>query len=312
MPGKGLGLVAARNLAPGELIVAEKPVLTYNARGSGGASLPEVLSRQFSVLEAAQQEAVMALHDAHARDGRKTLEGIIFSNAFAREAGVFDAALCLVSSRLNHSCLPNCEQTWDPDSCEVQVRASTGVAAGAELCNYYVDLLAPACDRRRTLQEGYRFECTCRACRGFVAESDRRRRRLREALKRAEGGSTAQPLPARLRASEEALKLYEREGLHLHCHLKVLCRSAFEAALAGGRVEAAAAWLQLACEASRTCHGPGHRDTQWLEERARGLGQTQVRQRQILAAIVCSACVAYAASLARSRASQKSAQPWMS
>jgi len=67
-----------------------------------------------------------------------------------------------------------------------------------------------------------------------------------------------------LRFAAEALELFEREGLHLHCQRKVLCRTAFELSLARGDLQAAGRWVQLSYEHSRTCHGEGHHDTRWL------------------------------------------------
>ena len=104
IPGKGLGLVATRKICRGELVVEEKPVLT----APGGLIGMRKLQAQFDALEASVQDEIMALHDRNASDGHgKTLLGVFGTNALPQGVGSPDAALCLVISRANHSCISN-------------------------------------------------------------------------------------------------------------------------------------------------------------------------------------------------------------
>jgi len=290
--GKGFGLLATRRLAQGELIVSEVPALAYNARldvAEPPESVREGLERKLAEMPGELRDACMDLHDACVKSKDKNIEGIVFSNAFTRESDVFDAALCVVSSRLNHACVPNVEQSWDADLGHVQVFASRVIEEGEELCNYYTDLFLTKDERRKALWERYRFECSCRACAAEgdeVAESDRRRRRLRRlfdgiaAASAASGGRGA--AKRGVDSVVEALALMEQEGLLLHCHRKVACRAASELAVRGEAARHAASelafrgeaarhearrWLRQALEASRLCHTPEHRDVIWLERR---------------------------------------------
>lgn len=81
------------------------------------------------------------------------------------------AAVALLTSMLNHSCLPNVAHVWSWD-CRfgapvVTVVAVRDIAAGEELCTRYIDVeTRPRHSRKQTLRERYGFTCTCARCAG--------------------------------------------------------------------------------------------------------------------------------------------------
>lgn len=289
--GKGSGLVAVRDIARGELLLAEAPAIVYNsgveaaaAEGDTAPTLAEALDAKFATLPAAVQGDVMNLHDACVRTPEKSLEGIVYSNAFSRGGPNFDAALCVIASRLNHSCMPNVDQSWDHDVGQVQVFASRDIAAGEELCNTYVDLFAPADQRQSVLLDRYRFRCTCPACTGGTGEdcaavletSNKQRRRLGRLMQKLkvlrekghEGGARLDPYGSAQRAvrmTNEALSLMDKENIQLNCDRKVLCRTAQQLCTSVGDKKGALAFLELSYQASVICHEEEHRDRRLLE-----------------------------------------------
>jgi hypothetical protein len=86
-----------------------------------------------------------------------------------RASGMF-----LAIARLNHSCVPNAQQTYVlhrvDDNTEhgalgyEVLYATRDIAEGEELFDCYIELRQPTADRRKDLMEHYRFLCTCPAC----------------------------------------------------------------------------------------------------------------------------------------------------
>ena len=72
IPGKGIGIIATRDIGYGELIIQEQPVLND--------TLGESLESQFNKLSSTDQEKLMRLYNAHPGCGE--LEGIMKSNRF--------------------------------------------------------------------------------------------------------------------------------------------------------------------------------------------------------------------------------------
>ncbi len=87
------------------------------------------------------------------------------------------SGMFLAIGRLNHSCLPNAQQTYIPKENDPsppgRANESTGyevlyatreIQEGEELCDCYIELRQSTELRRKELQKHYRFLCTCAAC----------------------------------------------------------------------------------------------------------------------------------------------------
>ena len=99
--GKGDGVVAKRDIEYGELIIQERPAMKIFSHQENEEAL-RILFEQLSDLD---KLSVMNLHDAHAKDGAKSLLGIKQSNAYAKDAEGHLSVLCPVISKFNHSCV---------------------------------------------------------------------------------------------------------------------------------------------------------------------------------------------------------------
>lgn len=262
--GKGLGAIATRDIARGEVVLAERPAI--DCRGEyPDETWRAALKEEFDRLPSEVQEQVMALYDALVLSEQKTLEGIVFSNAIGRQQARFDVALLLMVSRFNHSCIPNLEQSWDELSGQAHLIAAQDVREGEELFSCYVELRASKDERAQKLWETYRFRCNCPACQTGDDASDQRRQRMMGLNKELSALGTKDPARG-LKMVSSLLELYDKEGLHLNSHRKWNCYSAAEFSILLGDNLGAHRWARRALAYSRLAHGDGHKDTKWLGE----------------------------------------------
>ena len=197
--GKGFGLFARRNISRGTLILHEKPLLeipqnTLELAYHEYLKLPVDSKAKFDALHCylpsninAEQAARMCA--PHFNISEKELPhyvaeqarviGIFACNDFQLangHLGVFD-----MSSRINHSCIPNAHHTNNPVLGEETIYAICDIKAGEEIL---VNYLGPKStyDMRNTriaqLRECYGFTCQCPACTDSSGSSDQRRQLL--------------------------------------------------------------------------------------------------------------------------------------
>jgi len=112
---KGIGALATRNIAKGELLVSEKPWLEADPNAPGGgdwkvqlAAREVYLGNQFAALRPEDQAKIMALHDAFCTAGKKTLVGIFLTNANSRGCYCWSCCLVLHSRSLQPFMLSQC------------------------------------------------------------------------------------------------------------------------------------------------------------------------------------------------------------
>ncbi|CAL1137453.1 unnamed protein product [Cladocopium goreaui] len=244
IPGKGLGLIATRQISRGELIVEESPVLMERQGFMGFSQIQE----QFDQLEASVQDQIMDLHDKNAPDGNgKTLLGGVGSS---------NGALCLVISRANHSCINNCYHGW-VDGRE-RLFCDADIASGEEICTNYIQWHLTTDQRQRELQTQFGFACDCPAC--MQAESLQKKH---DAI-RLKIGQLDQsipelyPMPSKAVALvEQVLSLYEKLGRPIPYVAEVRhCYDAFQLSLSERNIPAAKRWIQRAYAASLITDGP--------------------------------------------------------
>lgn len=82
------------------------------------------------------------------------------TNAFGIRIGI---ALYLKSSQYNHSCNPNCFQSFDNNG-NLCIRNIREIVKNEELTISYIEILQSTEIRRRILQETYNFYCHCEYC----------------------------------------------------------------------------------------------------------------------------------------------------
>lgn len=257
--GKGLGAVAVRDIAAGELVVSESPVIALK----GDAFWKASMQQQFDVLPDSKQQALLALSDVQLIGGQqKTLEGIVVTNNIGCNSPRYDCVVCEAISRLNHSCVPNCEQTWDEETSTERIYASRDIKIGEEMCFSYVDPFLPRLTRLEYLRQSFRFECMCTACGHSDDESDKRRARLGEIFQRIQ--SVGSDADEGVNLTKEMLDLCDHEGLSMNAFRVQACYHAFQCLVRAKRFEEAQPWIERTVGYCEMCRGPDHADTELM------------------------------------------------
>ena len=150
--GKGIGIVARRDIALGELVLQERLILSWKSNDS--------LKSQLKKLTKHERVALFDLSNVFLEcDDR--LEGIVNTNAFYCES---DDCFCLflTTSRFNHSCVPNIQPMFS--SPDIRIYASFAIKKDEELCLSYISLWDSPGAMKENLKKRYRFDCNCELC----------------------------------------------------------------------------------------------------------------------------------------------------
>jgi len=163
VPGKGVGMVAERKLYPGDLILAEAPlVFVPDHLDMEGTQLllEETVHRMTNI----QKKVLLCLSDCRNPEQPKNL-GRFYTNAMSFDD---DAVLCPIMARANHSCKPNAEFVPRKDLGLLQLRAMYVIQQGEEVNINYMEMEGEGGDirdvRQEYLRRCYGFQCMCECC----------------------------------------------------------------------------------------------------------------------------------------------------
>jgi hypothetical protein len=227
--GKGLGAFATRVLEPGDVILAEAPVLQIQPppfqerRGYPLTEMGRSIRNAFESLTEELQLEVLSLHAYTTRAEKESpdvdeLVPIFRSNAYTTDRHI---SLFPKIARINHSCRPNTSYIWNKRLGKQVLYATRRIEQGEELSVSYIPLLYNRSDRQKRLKQ-YGFKCSCEACSGDNGKSDTRRDRIRRAFSSLEpqltldgAQDTGTIKQSRLLADQsiELAHLVEEEGL---------------------------------------------------------------------------------------------------
>ncbi|OSD07139.1 SET domain-containing protein [Trametes coccinea BRFM310] len=171
LPGKGMGVVAQRDISQGELVLREEPLFVVPNKVS--MSPGAVLLASLATLPPRERASFYNLSYVNLPSGltpdsdayHEQLALAIFQtnavSAGSRGVGVFPRM-----ARLNHGCSRafNVVYTWRDDEGVLVVHALKPIRAGEELLTTYTDTKRPRHIRREFLREHYGFECQCAVC----------------------------------------------------------------------------------------------------------------------------------------------------
>ena len=279
-PNMGLGVFATRNIAAGELVFSERPLLVvprdiaqmvnmshirkeYDGDAVKRITMAEC-ERQLEIAVGRMlpddQEAFRSLANTHREDGSGPLLGIIRTNGYEAE-GLFDGpkvnewgsnlytAVTKIGSRINHSCRPNITHKFDLASFSFPFVAKRDILCGEQLLYSYCIVNQSAADRQAELAP-YGFACECLSCVKATPESDKLRveyqQKIAAAIKEVtsafiRGGANAKTLEPLTNLKQQLLD----EGL-----------------------DTTEAYLELLKSMSHTCRklGMDIKETEYLEE----------------------------------------------
>jgi hypothetical protein len=174
--GKGLGFVAVKELSPGDRVLEENPIIRFNARKVRDLCYVRSL---FTHLSQDELRLVRRLYNAFPEEGDFDV-GILRTNCYGLGVDGKQSGLFLSLSRMNHSCQPNCERTWDSIRETETLYALQYIKPGEELMVWYDDMTELTREERQsTLSERWRFECACECC-SLTGEAQRQSDQRRE------------------------------------------------------------------------------------------------------------------------------------
>ncbi|ELQ32885.1 hypothetical protein M0657_007004 [Pyricularia oryzae] len=219
IPRKGKGVVATADIAKGELLFRERPVLVETMarpKYMGPNHQSKLLERAWARLPPSERDAVLGL--SH-HSGAHVLRGIMDSNTFGMTlSGVPHSGLFPRISRINHSCRPNVYVRYTRSTLELEVVAYRDISAGTELGVSYTPLNMLSRDRRQVLL-GWGFNCTCQLCSApshILETSDANRQEVQLKLDELDEARQATPGGGRdtvERIMQETLALMDHEGM---------------------------------------------------------------------------------------------------
>lgn len=155
--GKALGVVAARDIAPGELLLQERPLLKLTPDGEG----------RYDGTYSGEREATRSLLASlsAAKPGAGDLGGVIETNGIIVNHGQVDAftVVQLMISRCNHSCAPNAAFSWDEELQLGRLVAKGPIRATTEVTINY-GAFGSRARRQRMLFRRFNFTCSCELC----------------------------------------------------------------------------------------------------------------------------------------------------
>jgi hypothetical protein len=155
--GKGLGMFSTRRISRGEQVLSETPLIRTTR-----AANDTMASQQYDALGKPDQEKIQNL--ANVRPEKGQLLGAIWTNAIALRGSKEEIGLFAVASRMNHSCRPNTNNVWDPNTKQMTVIATRDIEEGEEITSTYIEGFARRDDRRRHLWSLLGFQCYCELC----------------------------------------------------------------------------------------------------------------------------------------------------
>lgn len=157
--GKGLGMIAARDIAPGTFLLAEIPILVVQKAETDAA-----IDAKVDALSSENKGKFFALSAYMDEEGESLKFRIMDCNAFSimdeTASGIFETA-----SRINHSCVPNSQYGWRESIGRLVVWNRFKLLKGEEVTIDYGH-------GKKRLRENYGFECTCGGCTDSDSEDE--------------------------------------------------------------------------------------------------------------------------------------------
>lgn len=161
--GKGLGFVATSKISKGTRILLEIPLFKTSGFTEDIGSAEIIVLREVKSLTKDQQRAFLALQNVQGRKCTPIL-GIVITNMLplgsSNSGGLF-----LEASRINHSCQPNAQHTWNDDLGHLTVYALRDIKADCEITISYISGVSLGyAERQRHLMNAFSFACACELC----------------------------------------------------------------------------------------------------------------------------------------------------
>ncbi|KAG0274581.1 hypothetical protein BGZ96_004191 [Linnemannia gamsii] len=161
---KGRGMFATQDIKRGTCVISESPLVFVGSNILKNLQAINALSKK-------NKKSFFALSNIYTDDELPQEIGIIKTNALplGKESNEA-AAVYRVISRINHSCAPNVQHSWNSITQMEYIYAIKDITAGSEILTTYVAPLTTREARQKTLKKSFRFTCQCRFCAAASSE----------------------------------------------------------------------------------------------------------------------------------------------
>lgn len=162
VPGKGYGIVAAGKIAKGTRILFEAPLIRVPRNIGCKDQLQKSIAAKLASFPPNYGKAYFELQNMYREESPEV--GVALTNILplgpkSPEHGVF-----MQASRLNHSCLPNAQETWNEKAGKLSIHACRDVAGGEEITISFLSKRSCYEIRQLTLKTQFHFRCICSLC----------------------------------------------------------------------------------------------------------------------------------------------------
>lgn len=163
IPGKSHGLIAATTIAKGTRILSEFPLFKVPKGGNSKKRVRDSISDKVAVLPEEQRQTFLSLHNSFEDEDGPVL-GRVRTNALPLGSNATMGGIFLESSRINHSCNPNAQNTWNDNLQKLTIHAIRDISKGDEITIFYLTARRNRSARLRALQTDFCFTCSCSLC----------------------------------------------------------------------------------------------------------------------------------------------------
>ena len=254
IPGKGRGLVASRNITPGELIINEPALFTTESL-QNAETIEKDLGAIVKALPKEGQRAFLSLHNNF--PGPSPFSNIIRSNGYPLGPSSDIGGIFVETARINHSCRPNAQHAWNDKLRRMMVHAVREISEGEELTLSYI-VGGPSTERKSNLKSFFSFDCHCELCglpEAELANSDDRLRRAQQLDEAIGDAKVVRQTPERaLEDCYALLQIYQEERIS-DLRLPRLYYDAFQICAMHGDRARASMFASRARETRVICEG---------------------------------------------------------
>jgi len=265
--GKGRGVLAATFISKGTRIICEPPLFRVPRGGSSKERLHETTLKTITGLNEEQRQQFLALHNAFSGESGPEL-GRVRTNALPLGSDAIEGGIFLDSSRINHSCIQNAQNTWNEDLQKLTIHALRDISEGEEITIFYLTDRPNRRARHEALLSSFRFTCSCSLCSLPTDERHKSDKNLDE-IKRLDelvgNGMTviSAPLQA-LRNIRKLLALLDNEGI-ADASIPRAYYDAFQIAVMHGDLARASIFAERAASNRTVMEGKDSRTVQKME-----------------------------------------------
>jgi SET domain-containing protein len=151
-----------QDISKGTRFLSEKPLFQIQSFGSELPVIEKEIERKLNLLSQYDQRAFFSLHNSTPGDSYP-LTGIVKTNALSLGPGSSVGGIFPMISRINHSCRPNTQHTWNTSIEHETIHAIRDIKKGEEITISY-NLGGPSQPRMQRLKRSFGFDCTCDLC----------------------------------------------------------------------------------------------------------------------------------------------------